>query len=361
MSSKFLRVMALSKTPADFRKPESAAKASTVDSLSTVDKLTTVAKVSTVASLAVDVEGNPVDSKLCKPASRVQHGHTPGEHAVYMALWNRGGPPDRKDEFRDVSIGYDKLAALIGGSKRNVQRLAESLIRKLAIQIVRSEDSGTRLGKTYRVFGMAEILKRRKEEGYTYVIRNRSGVNLVKMPFNLSTVDKLTTVDSLSTVTVDSLSTVTVDSLSTPLGSSLGSSLGRPAEPPSSSNDNSSLSTVMSKFGIVLDDDAARRIIRRCQSADHTATVEEIAHFAELKVQQLMKRKNIENWPGMLMAAVPAYFDPPATELTHHRDAKRQEREQEIASWRAILADPASDDEFKQIAMDELGRLGGSL
>ena len=115
----------------------------------------------------------------------------------------------------------------------------------------------------------------------------------------------------------------------------------------------------MSKFGIVLDDDAARRIVRRCQSADHRVTVDEIVHFAELKVQQLIKRKNIENWPGMLMAAVPAYFDPPATELTCYRDAKRQEREREIAAWRAILADPATDSESQQIAMSELERLGG--
>ena len=64
---------------------------------------------------------------------------------------------------------------------------------------------------------MAEILRRRKEAGYTSVVRNRSAVTLVRTA-SLTTVDKLTTVDSLSTVTVDKLTTVTVDSLSTPLG-----------------------------------------------------------------------------------------------------------------------------------------------
>ena len=44
----------------------------------------------------------------------VQHGHTSGEHAVYVALWNLGGSPDRKDAYRDVTIGYDKLAANSG-------------------------------------------------------------------------------------------------------------------------------------------------------------------------------------------------------------------------------------------------------
>jgi len=43
------------------------------------------------------------------------------------------------------------------------------------------------------------------------------------------------------------------------------------------------------------------------------------AVFAELKVNQLVKRRNIKNWPGMLIAAVAPYFDPPATELKQYR------------------------------------------
>lgn len=60
---------------------------------------------------------------------------------------------------------------------------------------------------------------------------------------------------------------------------------------------------------------------------------------------------------GFLLEAVPKCLT--GTLLTDYRDAKRQEREQEIANWRAILADPDSDDEFKQTALDELGRLSG--
>ena len=242
--SKFLRQMtALSKKPSDFQKPQpssgsaraeilapkaGAATLSTVGSLSTVDNLSTGGKASGVDKLAIDQDGRPVNPALCKPAALVQHGHTPGEHAIYMSLWNLGGTPERRDEFRDVSIGYDKLAALVGGSKRNVQRLTESLLRKLAIQIIRAEDSGIRQGKTYRVYSMTEILRRRREVGYTWVLRNRSAVELVKMSTvdTLPTVDKLPTVVSLPSVgkvttdTVDSLSTGTVDKLSTPLGTS---------------------------------------------------------------------------------------------------------------------------------------------
>lgn len=225
MSSKFLRVMALSKTPADFRKKDlpgaaktpdiaaAAAKLSTVDTLATVDNVSTVAKVTTVDKLGVDTEGNAIEASRCRPATLVQHGHTSGEHALYMALWNVGGPPDRKDAYRDVTIGYDKLAAQTRGSKRNVQRLVEILKRKLAIEVLLEEDSGRRQGKTYRIYGMAEVLRRRREAGYSWTFRNRSAVELVKM----TTVDKLEPAANSSTVvslsTVASMSTDTVDSL----------------------------------------------------------------------------------------------------------------------------------------------------
>ena len=204
-----------------------------------------------------------------------------------MSLCNLGGTPERRDEFRDVSIGYDKLAALVGGSERNVQRSTESLLRKLAIQIICAEDSGIRQGKMYRVYSMTEILRRRREVGYTWVLRIRSAVELVKMStvHTLPPVDKLPTAVSLLSVgkattdTVDSLSTGTVERRSTPLGTSF---LGIKQET-SSSADHTELIHRIQKAGVTLDDDAARRLVSRCRSADHTATIQEIAFFTQLK------------------------------------------------------------------------------
>lgn len=378
--SKFLRQMtALSKKPSDFqeKKPEaipSSNKTSTVDKMSTVGILSTVDKMPAAAEdrtmpgrSAIDLAGHPVNPKLCKPANLVQHGHTAGEHAIYTALWSLGGSPERRDEFRDVTIGYDRLAATVGGSKRNVQRLVESLLQKFAIQILRAEDSGIRQGKTYRVYSMTEILRRRREAGYTWVLRNRSAVELIKV----STVDKMATVDSLSTVatlptvdsktteTVDKLTTETVDRLSTPLGSSLGTT-----QETSSSEEYTILIAVVRKTGISLDDDAARRIISRCRGADHTATVEEITYFAELKIQQLAKRRNIENWPGLLIAAIPPYFEPPATELSRYRIEREQSREverrHEIDTAEAILNDQNEPESSKQWAREILTKWCGS-
>jgi hypothetical protein len=112
-----------------------------------------------------------------------------------------------------------------------------------------------------------------------------------------------------------------------------------------SSSDSPVLVKRLANLGIPIDDDAARKIISRCQNTDGGATVEEITYFAKLKVQQLAKRKNIENWPGTLMAAVPVYFDLPATELSRYRAEKRREKEREEQFAREILANPKSTDE----------------
>ena len=73
-----------------------------------------------------------------------------------------GEPADSAAGFRDVSLGYDKVAALIGSSKPNVKGLLEALQRKLAIEVVGEENSRIRQCRTYRVFSQADILRRRR-------------------------------------------------------------------------------------------------------------------------------------------------------------------------------------------------------
>jgi hypothetical protein len=106
----------------------------------------------------------------------------------------------------------------------------------------------------------------------------------------------------------------------------------------------------LARLGITLDDDAARKIITRCQNTNRTATLEEIALFAALKVRQLANRRNIENWPGLLIAAVPAYFDPPAIELIRYRAGKSQQQANREAMAREILEDPNSSAEDRAMA-----------
>jgi hypothetical protein len=248
-----------------------------------------VHKLTTVDKLAMDTAGNAVDPNRCRPAVLGQHAHTPAQHAVYTALWNLAGPPDSPDPYRDVTIGYDKLAALVGGSKRNMQRLAEILQRKLALEVLREENSGLRQGKTYRVYGMAEILRRRNEAGYVWIFRNRSAVALVKM----TPVDKIATQANLPPDPLDKLPSA--------LGSSLGNENAKAAPSPRSKI-----------VELMADEETAAKLIARCRRVNAAATEEEVLHFLQLRVAFLRRHRPLpDNCVEFLLTTVPHYFQQP--------------------------------------------------
>jgi hypothetical protein len=228
--------------------------------------------------------GNPVEPSRCQPATLVEDAHTRAEHALYTALWNLGGAADCADAFRDVSIGYDKLADLAGGSKPHVKRLLEALQRKLAIEVVGAENSGARQGKSYRVYGAPEILRRRREAGYIWRFRDRSAVELVKM----------------------------TEEAASPS-----------AEMPPAATDGE-VSPALAEIRMWMDGKAAaEKLIWRCQSADPNATEEEIRHFLKISVAALRSRgfglTLPPDWQESLMASVAQYFQPPAFELQRYR------------------------------------------
>ena len=97
--------------------------------------------------------------------------------------------------------------------------------------------------------------------------------------------------------------------------------------------------------------------MRKCRTAAADVTEDEIAYFVRVKGDQARNSRRVASLTGFLLEAVPKCLA--GTLLLNYRDAKRQEREREIAAWRAILADPATDSESQQIAMNELERLGG--
>src|SRR5438045_8317031 len=137
---------------------------------STVATHATLDRMATVDTMAADSSGHSVPLARCRPADSAEAAHTRAEHALYLALWNLGLPG--QDLSRDVSIGYDKLAVLARASKRHLQRLTASLAEKLALEVVGQENSRLRQGKTYRVYGIAEILRRRREAGYLWYLRD---------------------------------------------------------------------------------------------------------------------------------------------------------------------------------------------
>jgi hypothetical protein len=166
----------------------------------------------------------------------------------------------------------------------------KALQRKLAIEVVGTENSGARRGKTYRVYGAAEILRRRREAGYLWRFRDRSAVELVKM----------------------------IDEAASPS-----------AEMPPAATEGE-VSPALAEIRMWMDGKAAaEKLIWRCQSADANANEEEIRHFLRKGVTALRRRglTPTPNWQETLITSVAQYFEPPAFELERCR-AERTGRNQ---------------------------------
>jgi hypothetical protein len=117
----------------------------------------------------------PRRSRIVK-ANLVEDGHSLAEQAVYEALWKVGQP--LTDGDRMVRIGYHRLAQATRLSWVTVKTNLRSLEKKLAIEVVGSENSATREGKCYRVYARTAILERRRLAGLEWVRRTR-GVELL--------------------------------------------------------------------------------------------------------------------------------------------------------------------------------------
>jgi len=112
-------------------------------------------------------------------ALKAQDGHSTGEQGVYQALWNAAGV--ETPDTRLIRIGYGGLQTLCGLDKTNCKDNIQSLIRKLAVEVVSPVSVERNQGRVYRIFSANAILKRRKAAGMDWVIRNK-GVRFVNHP-----------------------------------------------------------------------------------------------------------------------------------------------------------------------------------
>jgi hypothetical protein len=108
-------------------------------------------------------------------ALKIQDGHSTGEQAVYQALWNAASV--ETPDTRLIRIGYGGLQSLCGLDKTNCKDNIQSLIRKLAVEVVSPFSVQRNQGNVYRIFSSNAILKRRKAAGMEWVIRNRAFVS----------------------------------------------------------------------------------------------------------------------------------------------------------------------------------------
>jgi hypothetical protein len=398
--SKFLRQMtALSKKPSDFQQPgptlvdpkseESVPPTVSLESLSvpTTDPAPPTDSVwDTIKDPPTGIFSvTPKDVRRPKPrrATVVQDGHSHAEQAVYSALWENASPDNTGN--RKVTIGLGRLSRFARLSENNCRLNIRSLVKKLALEEIGLEDSRNGIGKTYRIFSYGAILQRRKAAGMEWVIRTK-GVQFVSPeglvpptdsiphagsmaptgsgPHILSIPDAATIAPPVPVSTTASRPEPPTDSEGGPRTDSIPPFRKeiRNTDRKTSSSDQPTVSRMAAALGVTFDDDAVRKLVRRCRDGDPEATDDEIIHFLEVKVHQLQRSRTIENWVGLLIASVPVFFQMPATELQRYREAKataeRQGREQHerlVAEAQKILDDPKSTESDRALARESMG------
>ena len=108
---------------------------------------------------------------------RPEDAHTRAEQHVYKCLWESAGAYD--EVSRTITIGFGAMAKLVGLSESNARINLRSLIAKLAVEEIAEYNCERSVGRTYRVFGEAEILRRRREAGLVWFMRRTLAVVFV--------------------------------------------------------------------------------------------------------------------------------------------------------------------------------------
>jgi hypothetical protein len=126
--------------PKDSADLERHDKTSTVDISSTVD-----VPAPTTAPLR---RTRPYKVHRCHT---VQDGHSIGENQLHSALW-RSGVPDatmtNNPDTKRVTMGWDRMARKAGMSDKAAKRNLTLLREKLAVELIASEDSATRMQRS---------------------------------------------------------------------------------------------------------------------------------------------------------------------------------------------------------------------
>jgi hypothetical protein len=354
-------------------------KTSTVDISSTVD-----VPAPTPASLA---RSRPYKVHRCHT---VQDGHSVGENQLHSALWRSGvaDPATANDpDTKRITMGWDRMARKAGMSDKAAKRNLTLLIKKLAVELIASEDSATRTGRTYRVYSFAAILQRRAAAGMLYVVRDK-GVRFLTItevetfatrqttePIrNVATVDIPSTVDKTSTVMGDKTSTDTGDKTSTPLRRSLRS---KEKKTTTTYMNLGPIVEALSAY-VMADESAAKQIADGSLVACEDATIEEIVSVIHEKSPTIFRNRSTQNPLGLLIHAVPQCFEGSGIlQLRRHwaaekervvareMERERQNREfielakRERSRCEATLANPASTEKQKAAAAKQLSDVAG--
>lgn len=293
---------------------------------------------------------DPIRKARVFRATLVQHGHTPAEQLLYLAMWSNG--KETGSRSREITAGYRQLGHLANLNDKTVKYALQSLVEKLAIQVIAEEHVASRTGRTYRVFSYEHILATRNQAGLIWVRKNK-GVEFVepptvvnrptvvhtsRAPIYVSAVNSVgpkTTEGATPTAPVVHFPPDTVGSFTTPLGNVLGKERNQTSTSTLEPEFPTELLQGLLRIVPFMDEEAICMLWTECRARVSDCTISEVLGFVQSKAAIALNGK-IQNPVGFLLAVVPKCFEGSAfaayREEENRRkkeDRRRQLREQE--------------------------------
>lgn len=298
-------------------------------------------------------------------ASIAQDGHSSGEQLLYQSLWNAG--KTETPDTRLIAIGYSGMSALCKLEKSNCKKNIQTLIEKLAIDVIKTYDSATSTGRTFRVYSYKEILRRREAAGMIWVIRT-SGVRFVHhegMPPSYPVGDSpLGPVSDLPPDPLGEMPRDPVSKSNTPPIGEIPTQLGKDRRKHQITS--ALVHEALTHYGLV-DDDVTIQLIARCRKEASACTEQEIIDFIHEKGRIVRASRNIRNPLGFLLETVPKCFA--GKQYREYKGTQQQSAEEaaaaeakeraEMNAWRAQyearLVDPSVSEAERRFIRQVLG------
>jgi len=311
-----------------------------------------------------------------------------GEERVYETLWHArevDGVVSETKRSKTFSLGYDRIARLVRLNEKSVRMLLPKLIAKRILEVVASENSANRIGRTYRIFSYEEILERQRTAGLSHVVKNGRAVEFVwpvggaPAPPTHDTAVRATPGPKASSSPAASYpKNETRGSSNAPTSpppgdsptvgaapsagytATVGEILPAPPQTPSAVAHHSryppALAPKIRELLPSFDNEALANLWAKCVQAAPDCSADEVEYCFRLKAQQLLGRNSKANNPvGLMLWAVPKCLEGPDALHLVYREQKRaqeeaqrqaeQEFERQIEEWRRLVDDPNTSPE----------------
>jgi len=299
----------------------------------------------------------PLQRKLqIREAKLVQEGHTYGEQTVYDALWKHGTVVN--ESTRLITIGFLRMASVAGLAESNCKAAVAGLLDKLAIE--RLPDRNIAQGRTYKIYGWAAVLARRRAAGLTHVIKSRGVVFVDPKTGKQLTVAKTAPRKARETRGIETGGPVSIGPVYSPASSEPENSIRTTSDSPKQPDFSTKVADLAARLRRDLDpafdDSAARRLWRECESAVPDCTLDEIIHFVALKAQTIYRDRSIRNPIGLLLMSIPEFFTGSAVHDLREQNGREEKRRRELQKqqrkyWKEVADSPTTTSEERELAL----------